>query len=176
MKITALQHDLIKHLNYLTYRKHRAIIILLPNENISGVAATFCLAVLKYNPPKGQFIFDILYSVAAASYFWNVIRRPPRTTYGQRMNTIVLPAMFTIIWKCEAMSLKINRTSWGKNTCKRLTTLRNKLLKVEILVHHREIQCQDKRKFKLWGVTSQSEIRSNISADPDNQKAKLVAV
>ena len=74
-----------------TRRRNRAIATVMPHEYISGDAIFFCLKAIEYKPPKRTYIYDVLLSRTSESKLWTALWNPPKNTFEQRLNTIVLP-------------------------------------------------------------------------------------
>ena len=72
-------------------RRNQAIITILPDQYISRDAITFCLNAVKYKPPKGTYVYDVLMSAATELQLWTTLWRSKRKTKEKKNDTIALP-------------------------------------------------------------------------------------
>ena len=50
-----------------------------------------CLQAVKYKPPQGSYLYDVLASAATEAQIWNYLWRTPRTTQEKKIKTLILP-------------------------------------------------------------------------------------
>ena len=72
-------------------RRNQAISTIMPHQYVSGDAITFCLKAVKFKPPKGTYVYDVLLSAATESQLWTNFWRSKRKTKERKIDTLILP-------------------------------------------------------------------------------------
>ena len=81
----------------------------MPNQYISGDALLYCLKEVKFKPPKGTYVYDVLLSQATESTLWNSFWRNKRRTREGKIHTIILPInVHNIHWYLASVRIHKN--------------------------------------------------------------------
>ena len=112
-------------------RRNQAISTIMPHQYVSGDAITFCLKAVKFKPPKGTYVYDILMSAATESQLWTSLWRSKRKTKEIKIDTIILPInVHNIHWYVAFVRIGKNEI---KLNIRNNIGIRNKLAEQKLL-------------------------------------------